>query len=164
MMTVNWGIVVLFATALVGSCKLFGPDLVAAHDDAIIRCDRNLKVDHVTKVGEEMFQNGLLDEHYDRNDDGVADIHVLSSITGTTTDEGLVPHRPSPIIWQVDLDFDGQIDRAYIDIHGESRCEDIMLYLDYHAPLSPDVFRNYDPTVPRGAEEDEPNLPEGGHL
>ena len=162
--TVNWGIVVLLATALVGSCKLFGPDLVAAHDFAILYCSNNIKIEHVTKLDEETLQNGLLDEHYDRNGDRIADIHALSSITGAMDlESGLVPHREHPIFWQVDLDFNGLIDIIYVDIHGEGRCDDIKPYLDLNAPLLPEMFHGYDPFGPEQLD-DEHELPRGGHL
>ena len=160
-----WGLVVVLATILVGSCKLFGPDLVAAHDDAIINCGRNIKITAVTKLGEGIqSSNGLLDEHYDRNSDGMIDIHALSSITGATDEDGFTPHREHPIIWQVDLDFDGLIDVAYIDIHGEGVCTDIVPYLDYNAPLPEQQFRDDDLIVPRPLDEEYDVLPKGGHL
>ena len=158
-----WGLLVVFATILIGSCKLFGPDFVAAHDDAIIKCDYNLKVDHVTKIGEVTFANGLVDEHYDRNDDGMTDIHALSYLIEPTDLDGLVPHQPNPILWQVDLDFDGEIDKVYIDIYGEGRCEDIKLYLDRNLPLPPEMFHGYDPLMPEELGDDH-ELPRGGHL
>jgi len=147
--------------ALLGPCAA---NPAYAHGDTIVKCDRNLKVDSVVKIDEKTLQNGLLDEHYDRNDDGLVDIHAYSAITGTMDENNLVPHRAFPIFWHVDLDFDGRVDKIFIDIHGEGRCGDIKLYLDMNAPLPDSMFNS--PGEPTDPEiiEDEIILTPGGEL
>ena len=101
-----------------------------AHDDAIVKCSNNIVYKSVTKLNEFRMENGLVDEHYDSNSDGLPDIHVLSSIRGVSDEDGLTPHDPNPVFWIVDLDFDGFEDKVYIDLHGEGQCGDIRLYRD----------------------------------
>lgn len=117
-----------------------------AHSEAIVECSNNIPYKSAVKTNEFKMQNGLLDEHYDTNNDGVADVHVLSSITSPgLDDEGLVPHRANPTFWAVDYpDYDGNVDQIYIDVRGEGNCDDIKLYQDYREPL-PDNPGGKDP-------------------
>ena len=101
-----------------------------AHDNAILECSNNIVYKSVTKLNEFRMENGLVDEHFDSNNDNIVDIHVLSSIKGATDEEGLTPHDPNPVFWIVDLDFDGFEDKVYVDLHGEGQCGDIRLYRD----------------------------------
>ena len=145
---------VAIALTMLGIIGMCVANASHAHDDAILRCDRNIKIDRAVKVDEQTLTNGLLAEHYDRNGDGLVDIHVYSAITGFMDDNGYVPHKAFPIFWHVDLDFNGKVDKVYVDIHGEGRCDDIVLYLDLNAPLSEEMFRGVEPTDPKIVEED----------
>ena len=121
----------LVVSTLVYSCEV---PPAYAHDDAILECSNNIVYKSVTKLNEFRMENGLLDEHFDSNHDNIPDVHVLSSIKGPSDEDGLTPHDPNPIFWIVDKDFDGSDDAVYIDIHGEGKCDDIILYSDLTKP------------------------------
>jgi hypothetical protein len=107
---------------------LFLPMPAKAHDAAILRCSNNLVVKHVTKLSETINSNGTVSEWYDRNGDGKPDIEAISSILKQIVIS--VRHQEHPIFWVVDIDFDGLPDKVFTDIHGEGRCDDIVLYRD----------------------------------
>jgi hypothetical protein len=132
-MTRQWGIIL---SALVWWTS------AEAHETQIVQCDRNLKVEHVTKLGELLNENGTVSEFYDRNDDGRLDIEAVSH-RGTADDDDRdtrIAHNRHPFFYIVDLDFDGTPDAAYVDIGGHGRCEDIRFYKDLRAPRP----ENYD--------------------
>lgn len=112
---------------------VFQVGIVAAHSDAIVKCEQNIKYSQAVKVGEDLIvdSTGLYAEHYDTNGDGKFDIVALSQ-----TDLADKGHRRNPVFWIVDLDLDGAPDAIYIDKVGKGRCEDIVLYEDLNAPTS----------------------------
>ena len=118
--------VILFVLGLIASFIVMP---AYAHDEAILKCSNNVLYKSVKKLSENRLANGLIDEHYDSNDDEKVDIHVLSSIKGPSDEYGFTPHDPNPVFWIVDLDLDGKEDMIYIDKHGEGNCNDIVPYL-----------------------------------
>lgn len=113
---------------------------VYAHDAEILQCGNNLHVDHAKKIEEWVLQNGLLAEAYDRNDDGKADIVTLSVVTGHKEDgeNVVIEHRPHPLFYEVDVDYDTVLDAVYIDRVGNGVCNDIVLYQDMSEPRLPE--------------------------
>jgi hypothetical protein len=105
------------------------------HDTEILRCRNNLQIDAVEKVAEYLLPNGLLEEDYDRNGDGTADILTLSYVRASHPD-GQIDHDPHPVFYIADLDFDGNADVVYIDKYGAGQCEDIVLYRDLRVPAA----------------------------
>jgi len=132
-------IVGVVAVVLLNQCMVMP---AYAHDDAILKCSNNVDYKSVTKLNETLVMNGLLDEHYSSQGNDMVDIHVLSNVTGPADKDGFIPHQANPIFWSVDLDFDGVVDKVYIDVHGEGHCDDIILYQDLTAP------RDFSPEQP----------------
>ncbi len=106
------------------------------HDTEIIQCDKNLKVNKVKKIAENVNPNGTLSEAYDRNADGKVDIEAISHSLSIKKDDGSVEiiHAEHPFLYVVDLDYDGEPDAVYVDKSGAGRCEDIVLYKDLTQP------------------------------
>lgn len=100
------------------------------HDTEILQCSKNLKVEKVEKITENINPNGTLSEAYDRNGDGKIDIEAISHMSATKVFE----HAEHPFLYVVDLDFDGQPDAVYVDKSGIGKCEDIVLYRDLTEP------------------------------
>jgi hypothetical protein len=111
-----------------------------AHPDVILVCEKNLKVSHVSQVGETMqYENGLIGERYDRNGDGKIDIEALS-IPHAGEDKAniaaKVEHRRFPLFYVVDVDLDGNPDAVYIDRTPDGvrdpkqHCANVVLYED----------------------------------
>lgn len=112
-----------------------------AHDTEILQCSKNLKVEQVKKLAENINPNGTLSEAYDRNDDGRIDIEAISHMSATGLESGVMifEHAEHPFLYVVDLDFDGIPDAVYVDKSGVGRCDDIVLYKDLTKPHQDNV-------------------------
>lgn len=111
-----------------------------AHDTEILKCDKNLKVEQVKKLGENINPNGTISEAYDRNGDEFVDIEAISHVNITRQETGaiVIDHAEHPFLYVVDLDFDGNPDMVYVDKSGLGKCEDIVLYKDLTVPHNED--------------------------
>lgn len=111
---------------------LVGFSSAEAHDEMILKCSKNVPVDAIHKLKEEVLENGLIAEFYDRVDwkgefDGSHDLIAYSSPSSAG-------HMPYPIYYEVDLDFDGNPDKKYQDVRGIGQCKDIIETDDYNSP------------------------------
>lgn len=111
------------------------------HDTEILQCSKNLKVEKVEKIAENINPNGTLSEAYDRNGDGKIDIEAISHMSATKLETGAIvfEHAEHPFLYVVDLDFDGQPDAVYVDKSGVGKCDDIVLYKDLTEPHQENV-------------------------
>lgn len=106
------------------------------HNDQIIKCDRNLTYEEADKIAETVNPNNTVSEWYDTNRDGLADIEAISYIDGYD-ENGEMTHDPFPFMWLVDLNFDENPDKVYVDIGGHGRCDEIKFYQDLYDPKAP---------------------------
>lgn len=60
-------------------------------------------------------------QRFDRNGDGKQDLVMLYAYAGTG---GLL--KPYPIVYMIDVDFDGRQDKEYQDVRGTGLCDDII--------------------------------------
>lgn len=118
----------LSRTWLVISVLLLMPLVAWSHDLEIKKC---MKVETVQKVKEVLNENGTLSEAYDRNGDGKVDIEVISHLLAAKISDTIeYEHAEHPLLYVVDLDYDGVPDVVYVDKTGTGTCEDIVLYED----------------------------------
>ena len=61
----------------------------------------------------------LLQQHFDRNGDGVLDLILVFDTERDADTLGL------PVLYLVDGDFDGRLDQGYYDREGHGRCQDM---------------------------------------
>lgn len=122
------------------------------HTDALVACRLIPEAARLEQVGMILHPNGLVGERYDRNRDGMVDVEVLSAVTGVRynheTGSLVVEHEPRPMLWIVDVDFDGLPDVVYNDEGGEGKCQDIKLYRDLRQQQDP--HRSATPAEPVG--------------
>lgn len=125
---------------LVVSLLLLATSWAYGHPGQITVCNPDLKGKKVRYIGDGMLQNGMYAEAYDTNGDKKPDVitwshvHATERVKSKKKDNVKVIHDPFPVFYLVDLDFDGRIDKVYIDKTGEGNCKDIVLYEDLTLP------------------------------
>lgn len=129
------------ALGLLGLVVSLGVSTAYAHPGEIVHCNKGIKAKKVRQVYDKTLQNGLYAEAYDTNGDGKPDVIAWSTVYGVeklTKGKGKggvkVLHAPFPTFYLVDIDFDGLVDKIYVDTHGEGNCSDIVLYEDLNKP------------------------------
>ena len=103
-----------------------------AHPNTVLICNH---LTTGTALSASVLPNGLYSERYDTNGDGVLDLETLSAVTSVEIrgfKDVAVQHRPFPIFYIEDTDYDGTPDRIMVDKGVGGRCEDIVLYEDLH--------------------------------
>lgn len=124
---------------LLSLCLCFvGPLPAAGHSREITSCKGNIPYKEAKQIGSPyvLDSNGLIAEDYDTNGDGKPDVTAYSHPDGTK-------HKPHPVFWAVDLNYDGLYDFIYIDKKGLGKCTDIVLYEDLNKPTGLDPRKPY---------------------
>lgn len=132
-----WTLFALLPVLTVGLLTCIGqPQPAMAHPHAILKCGKNIKYAYAALINEGVDENGLYRERYDTNRDGKSDVAALSHVRYASKDGDVVQyvHATDPIFYLVDLDFDGSVDRVYIDKGPGGNCDDIVLYEDWTKP------------------------------
>lgn len=112
----------MFSCSLAFSGYMLTPSY--AHDDVFRTCFNVMP----TLITEVIMENGTVAEGYDLNGDGKLDAVVYSSPLSVSE------HSRLPTFYELDLDGDNEPDALYVDIRGEGKCSDILLYMDYNEP------------------------------
>jgi hypothetical protein len=86
-----------------------------------------------TPLHTKIAENGMVAEFYDVTGDGKVDIVTYSSPLGGFAQDGDPVHKPEPVFYEIDENGDQTADVLFIDIHGEERCEDLLLYSEEDA-------------------------------
>ena len=89
------------------------PALNRSSDGCFVE-SRGLMLDSVHDV-----LHHLLQQHFDRNGDGVLDLILVFDTEQDAEPLGL------PVLYLVDGDFDGRLDQGYYDREGQRRCQDM---------------------------------------
>ena len=131
----------------------FLPLTVAAHVEHLGVCKKLgiTETTKVTHVGEDAYDRGtgLLLEMYDLDGDGQQDLGTLSQVGEVTKKNGklYVAHRLAPTFY-----FVGPGPAyVYVDVVGEGKCKDIVLYENLLVPN--DRFVEESPTITNHGRE-----------
>ena len=121
-----WGCI-LIITSCIAQPQLIHAQ-ITIHNEAILQCDENIKVEKAVLLKTEAQANGTVFEYYDRNGDENTDIIAISHILNAGE------HYSYPFMWIVDLDYDNTPDAVYIDMGEKNECKSIKLYKDLRQP------------------------------
>ena len=94
-----------------------------SEDEPLLRCDKNVIYDGANLLGLVLFPNGQVSAMVDTNGDNRMDVEMIyePGVIARPEDEDVFPSR-----YRVDLNYDGEPDRTYIDPNARGICDEIV--------------------------------------